>query len=68
MKKVFLSLAAIALVACLSSCKKTCNCTTYSGGQTVQTQEVDMPSSGKCADMTNMQDISGIGKTGIECK
>ena len=29
MKKVMLSLAALAMVVCFASCKKTCNCTTY---------------------------------------
>jgi len=67
MKKVILTIAAIIVVACLSSCKKSCNCKTYSGGAVMQTREVDMPASGKCADMNNIRDIPGIGKTGIEC-
>lgn len=29
MKKVMLSLAALAMVVCFASCKKTCDCTTY---------------------------------------
>ena len=67
MKKVFLTLAAIAVVACLSSCKKTCNCTTYAAGEVVQTSEVNPPSSGKCSDMNTVVEILG-SKTGLECR
>ena len=68
MKKVLLALAAIAVVACFSSCNKHCTCKTYVAGvvtQTAEDVELDKDSK-KCSDMT----IIAVAdpKTGVECE
>ena len=78
MKKVFLALAAIAMVAAMTSCKKTCNCTTYLAGDEGTTYEytIDQLKSlfpeidvKKCGDINTVEDLEIIGgKNGTECK
>ena len=66
MKKVFLTLAVIATVACLSSCNKKCACKTYVAGVVINTTEdIEIDKGKKCADYTviAVQDP----KTGTEC-
>lgn len=77
MKKVFLALAAIAMVAAMSSCKKTCDCTTYIAGDEGTTYEytiaqlqdlfpeIDVK---KCTDVKTVEDLEIVGKTGTDCK
>jgi hypothetical protein len=77
MKKVFLALAAIAMVAAMSSCKKVCDCTTYIAGDEGTTYEytiaqlqdlfpeIDVK---KCADVNTVEDLEIVGRTGTECK
>ena len=71
MKKVFVLLATVAFVACLSSCKKECTCKTYQDGEVVATQTytIDKDSDKKCSDYATTAIVDlGNGKTGIECK
>jgi len=70
MKKVLLALAAVAMVACLSSCKKTCTCTSYVGGSVVSTTEVNLSDYNdvkKCSDLP-LNNYSTAIETGVECK
>lgn len=70
MKKVFLALAAIATVACMVSCNKTCTCKTYALGVVVTTTEdveLDKDSYKKCSDMNTVVMV-GDKKNGIECQ
>ncbi|MCF0212186.1 MAG: hypothetical protein HUK17_04760 [Bacteroidales bacterium] len=69
MKKVFLAIAAIAAVACMTSCNKVCTCKTYAMGvvvTTVEDVELDKDSYSKCADMNTVVMI-GDKKNGMEC-
>jgi hypothetical protein len=77
MKKVFLALAAIAMVAAMSSCKKVCDCTTYLAGDEGTTYEytvsqlqtlfpeIDVK---KCSDVSTVEDTELLGKNGTVCK
>ncbi|MCQ2297847.1 MAG: hypothetical protein MJZ51_04395 [Bacteroidales bacterium] len=70
MKKVFLALAAIAAVACMTSCNKTCTCKTYAMGvvmTTTEDVELDKDSYKKCSDMNTVVMI-GDKKNGLECE
>jgi hypothetical protein len=70
MKKVLLALAVIATVACFSSCKKTCSCTTYAAGSVVSTTEVDLSKYEgvkKCSDLP-LNNYSTAAQTGIKCE
>lgn len=70
MKKVFLALAVIATVACLSSCKKTCTCTTYAAGAVVTTTEVSLENYEgvkKCSELP-LNNYSTALETGIKCE
>ena len=57
MKKVLTVVAVIALVACLGSCKKKCNCVTTMNGQVVQTTTVE---SSNCAKLNVSQNVGGM--------
>lgn len=68
MKKVLLALAAIAVVACFSSCNKHCTCKTYVAGVVTVTNEdveLDKDSYKKCSDMNTI--VVEEPKTGVEC-
>lgn len=68
MKKVFLSLAAIAVVACMASCNKVCTCKTYAAGVVVSTEEdieLDKDSYKSCEELSAI--VIENPKTGIEC-
>lgn len=74
MKKIALAVAAIAMVGCLASCKKTCTCTTYAAGIADATTEVDLEelqendsSIKKCSDANTVVTVAGV-KVGVECK
>ncbi len=69
MKKVLISLAAVALVACLASCNKTCNCKWYLNGTVERETEeaLDTEHFEKCSDMNTVVEVNGK-KTGRECK
>ena len=68
MKKILLAAAVVATVACFSSCKKTCTCKTYAGGQLMRTdQEVELSGSAKkCSDLNQI--TLANPKTGVECE
>ena len=66
MKKVVLTLAALATVACFTSCKKTCNCKTYAVGKVVNEEEVELKGD-KCSDMNTVVAMGEV-KTGLECE
>jgi hypothetical protein len=70
MKKVLLALAVIETVACFSSCKKTCSCTTYAAGAVVSTTEVDLSKYEgvkKCSDLP-LNNYITAAQTGIKCE
>lgn len=69
MKKVFLTLAAMAVIVCMSSCKKTCTCKTFVAGIASAETEVDLDKDKykKCSDMSTVAAIAGI-KAGVECE
>lgn len=74
MKKIVLAIAAIAMVGCFASCKKTCTCTTYAAGIADVTSEVDLAdlqendsSIKKCSDVNTVVTVAGV-KVGRECK
>jgi hypothetical protein len=70
MKKMMCVLAAVAMVAAVStSCNKKCTCTTYAAGVVVKTQDdVELGDKKKCTDLNTFVDMPGVGKTGLECK
>lgn len=68
MKKVFLSLAAIAAVACMASCNKVCTCETYAAGVLISTEEdivLDKDSYNSCDELSAI--VIESPKTGIKC-
>ena len=68
MKKVVLTLAVMATVACFASCKKTCNCKTYVADKVTNEEEVDLADGkDKCADMTTGVQMGDV-KTGYFCE
>lgn len=70
MKKMILSLAAIAAMAGLCSCNPTCTCKTYANGVVVSTKEdveLDKDSYKKCSEMNTIATLAGK-KNGVECK
>lgn len=79
MKKVVLAVAAIAVVALLASCKKTCDCTIYLGSGEPETYEYDLQylqdtynayyniDIQKCSDLNQVTEVTGE-KVGVECK
>ncbi|MDO4217583.1 MAG: hypothetical protein Q4D03_05330 [Bacteroidales bacterium] len=69
MKKVLISLAAVAMLACMASCNKTCDCKLYvNGAVTTETEvELDKDSYDKCSDMNTIVTIADK-KNGLECK
>ena len=69
MKKVVIALAAIAMIACFTSCNKVCTCKTYAAGVVIATAEdveLDKDSYKKCSDMNTIATVAGT-KNGIEC-
>ncbi len=69
MKKIVLTLAVIATVACFSSCNKHCTCKVYSAGVVVETKEdveLDKDTYKKCSDLNEI--IIADPKTGLECE
>jgi len=68
MKKVMLTLAVVAFVAAMTSCNKTCTCTTYVGGLS-STSEVELETlnADKCSDVNTVMTVEGI-KSGMECE
>ena len=61
MKKVFLTLAVVAFVASLASCKKTCTCVTETNG--VEEMVVEMEAIGGCAEMNTSMTIGDMTTT-----
>ena len=60
MKKLMCVLAAVALVAVVStSCKKTCECTTKAGGVVIATASSEIKK-GKCSDLDSKTTVLGI--------
>lgn len=57
MKKVFASLAIVALAFCFVSCKKSCTCVTTENGETVQTVSVE---GANCASMNVTQTMDDV--------
>ncbi len=59
MKRVFLSLAVIAMIG-LASCdkEKTCKCTTESNGLSVESEEIIQE--GDCSDLNTNQTVFGV--------
>lgn len=69
MKKVLIALAAVATVACMVSCNKTCTCKTYAAGVVISTQEdveLDKDTYKKCSDLSALATTNP--KTGVECE
>lgn len=69
MKKVFLALAAVAAVACMTSCAKHCECNTYLNGNIINTNETELTDNFTKDDCNKLTAVVGDGssKTGIEC-
>lgn len=69
MKKVLCVLAAVAMVAALStSCNKKCTCTSYYEGEEVTTVTSDNPDTHyKCSEYTDYVTVDGK-ITGVKCK
>lgn len=63
MKKIVLAIAVIAMVACFSSCKKTCKCVTKTNGVETATTTVE---SKNCADEESTTEMMGQ-KIEIKC-
>lgn len=58
MKKILFTVAAIALIVTLGSCKKTCKCVSKVDGVEVST--TTMETKGKCADLNIKQTSMGM--------
>ena len=58
MKKVLLSVAAVALLVSLGSCSMTCKCVSKVDGQVVQTTTTE--TKGKCSDLNVKQSTMGM--------
>lgn len=70
MKKVFLTLAVMATVACFSSCSKNCTCTKWLNGEKKGTEEFSkekLKEGQKCSDYSTVIEINDK-KTGLECR
>ena len=71
MKKVLVIFAAVAFVATLASCKKTCTCTGIANGVEVAESATEVELDGttykKCSDMTSVITIDGK-ETGTKCE
>ena len=73
MKKIFLAIAVIATVACLSSCNKKCNCLVYAAGVSTE-QEFSLDELNeqagtnykKCSDLNTVVEVAGV-KAGTDC-
>ena len=67
MKKVLCILAAVAMIAAVStSCKKNCTCDMYENGKVVSTTTYEAKN-GACANMSTVM-TTPDGKVGMECK
>ena len=58
MKKILLSVAAVALLVSLGSCSKTCKCVQKVDGQVTQTTSVE--TKGKCSELNVKQTTMGM--------
>lgn len=71
MKKVLVIFAAVAFVATLASCKKTCTCTGYVDGVAIAESATEIELDGtnykKCADMNSVITVDGK-ETGTKCE
>ena len=65
MKKAFLAIGVIALLATFSSCNKTCTCKQSVDGVVVNT--VTMETKGKCSDLNVTQSTMGMTQK-TECE
>ena len=66
MKKVFMTLAVVAVLCMLSSCVKNCQCKDWSDGVVTRTYTDETFSGDKCSNMTDIQTVGGH-KSGKEC-
>ena len=57
MKKVLTVVAIVAMVACMASCKKKCNCVTTMNGEVVQTATMEATN---CAKLNVSQNVGGM--------
>lgn len=74
MKKILLSLAFVATVACFASCAKNCTCTVYVDGLSTEEEfsldelnekyNLDLK---KCSDMNTVEEVMGV-TMGTSCK
>ncbi|MBP5396807.1 MAG: hypothetical protein J6X35_12290 [Bacteroidales bacterium] len=67
MKKIVLSLAALAIVVSLASCKKTCNCKRWEASKVVEEKEMDLGDKDKCSDLNSLVQLGEL-KAGWECE
>lgn len=58
MKKLFLAMGVVAMLAGLSSCSKNCVCKQYMNGELMQTTTVE--GKGKCSDLNVKQEVMGM--------
>lgn len=57
MKKVLTVIAIVAVVACLGSCKKKCNCVTTMNGEVIQTVQMEATN---CSKLNITQTMEGM--------
>ncbi len=57
MKKVLTVMAVVAMIACLGSCKKKCNCTTTMNGEVIQTVTMEATN---CSKLNVSQTMNGM--------
>lgn len=71
MKKILVVLAAVAFVATLASCKKTCTCTGYVNGvavaESAEEIELDGTNYKKCSELNSVITVDGK-ETGTKCE
>ncbi len=58
MKKLFLALGVVAMLASLSSCSKTCTCKTYMNGELMGTTTAE--AKGNCSKLDVKQEVMGV--------
>jgi len=64
MKKLFVVLGVVAIAFAFTSCKKTCECTTYLLGEVVASTEYEIKGSGDCAQWVTYIEAT---QTGVKC-
>ena len=64
MKKLFVVLGVVAIAFAFTSCKKTCECTTYLLGEVVASNEYEVKGSEDCAQFVTYDVIT---QSGIKC-